>query len=245
MSTDHNFLAPETQGVSTGILLYMVSSLLTVMMTVCVCVVQAETFRRVYVPYCKGKEQSNALIAQQEATRFFRAVEQRRGLSLTLQSYLIKPVQRMMKYTLLLRQLLHCYAVVGEGEGEGAMRDEIKEALEVMEEVPKRANDIIHLSMLEGGGEVERLGDVLLQDPFTVWDPKQLIKKGRDRQLFLFDLCVLFSKKVQDSSAAAAAAASSSSASSATNAGAAAPKFRYVYKHRLMVRHYVFVSCLI
>ena len=43
------------------------------------------------------------------------------------------------------------------------MREEIKEALEVMEEVPKRANDIIHLSMLEGCSEIDRLGDVLLQ----------------------------------------------------------------------------------
>ena len=36
----------------------------------------------------------------------------------------------------------------------------------------------------------------VIQDAFTVWDPKQLIKKGRDRQLFLFDSSVVFSKKV-------------------------------------------------
>ena len=43
------------------------------------------------------------------------------------------------------------------------------------------------------------LGEVLLQDSFTVWDPKGLIKKKRDYQIFLFDICILFSKQSKDS----------------------------------------------
>ena len=111
-----------------------------------------------------------------------------------------------------------------------------------MMNVPKKANDALHLSMLEGHHvsdlhsgcthwatilyfktmsstkvhvhftwlfslvfsislqeKMEMLGEVLLQDSFTVWDPKGLIKKKRDYQIFLFDICILFSKQSKDS----------------------------------------------
>lgn len=81
-------------------------------------------------------------------------------------------------------------------EGQG----EIKDGLEVMLNVPKKANDALHLSLLEGCDvRIDTLGDVVLQDSFTVWDPKQLIRKGRDRHIFLFELYLLFSKEVKDS----------------------------------------------
>ena len=32
-----------------------------------------------------------------------------------------------------------------------------------------------------------------------VWDPKPLIRKGRDRHLFLFELHLIFAKEVKDS----------------------------------------------
>lgn len=66
--------------------------------------------------------------------------------------------------------------------------------------VPKKANDALHLSLLEGCDvSIDALGDVVLQDSFTVWDPKQLIRKGRDRHIFLFELYLLFTKEVKDS----------------------------------------------
>ena len=81
--------------------------------------------------------------------------------------------------------------------------------------VPKKANDALHLSLLDGLEEnVEALSEVLLQDTFTVWDPKLLIKKGRERHLFLFEMCLIFSKEVKDSNG----------------------KVKYMYKFKLMVR---------
>lgn len=59
-----------------------------------------------------------------------------------LQAYLIKPVQRITKYQLLLKDLLSCC--------EGHEQGEIKDGLEVMLGVPKKANDVMHLSLLEG-----------------------------------------------------------------------------------------------
>jgi hypothetical protein len=44
----------------------------------------------------------------------------------------------------------------------------------------------------------EALGDVLLQDKFQVWDSKQLIKKGKDRHVFLFETSIVFAKEIKD-----------------------------------------------
>ena len=97
-----------------------------------------------------------------------------------------------------------------------------QDGLEVMMNVPKKANDAMHLSMLDGLEEsLEALGEVLLQDTFTVWDPKQIIRKGRERRLFLFDVCLLFSKEVKDSSG----------------------KSKYMYKFKLMVSSWCFAHC--
>lgn len=57
---------------------------------------------------------------------------------------------------------------------------------------------VMSLSGLEEGLEVQ--GELLLQDSFLVWEPKSLIRKGRDRHLFLFELSLIFSKEIKDSS---------------------------------------------
>ncbi|XP_058474523.1 kalirin-like isoform X1 [Solea solea] len=144
-----------------------------------------------YVTYCRNKPDSSLLI-QQHGAGFFEEVQRRHGLVNSISSALIKPVQRITKYQLLLKELLACCE---EGKGE------IKEGLDVMLSVPKRANDAMHVSMLEGLEEgLEVQGELLLQDSFLVWEPKSLIRKGRDRHLFLFELSLIFSKEIKDSS---------------------------------------------
>uniref|UniRef100_A0A672Z504 DH domain-containing protein n=1 Tax=Sphaeramia orbicularis TaxID=375764 RepID=A0A672Z504_9TELE len=76
-------------------------------------------------------------------------VQRRHGLANSISSALIKPVQRITKYQLLLKELLACCE---EGKGE------IKEGLDVMLSVPKRANDAMHVSMLEGTHVARGLG---------------------------------------------------------------------------------------
>ncbi|XP_062303477.1 LOW QUALITY PROTEIN: kalirin RhoGEF kinase b [Osmerus eperlanus] len=143
-----------------------------------------------YVTYCRNKPDSSLLI-QQHGAGFFEEVQRRHGLANSISSALIKPVQRITKYQLLLKELLACCE---EGKGE------IKEGLDVMLSVPKRANDAMHVSMLEGLEEgLEVQGELLLQDSFQVWDPKSLIRKGRERHLFLFELSLVFSKEMKDS----------------------------------------------
>uniref|UniRef100_A0A8C6MB58 Rho guanine nucleotide exchange factor 25 n=1 Tax=Nothobranchius furzeri TaxID=105023 RepID=A0A8C6MB58_NOTFU len=144
----------------------------------------------IYVDYCKNKPDSSQLILEHAST-FFDDIQQRRGLANSINSCLIKPVQRITKYQLLLKELLSCCE---EGKGE------IKDGLEVMLGVPKRANDAMHLAMLEGFDEnLEVQGELILQDSFQVWDPRSLIRKGRDRHLFLFEFSLVFSKEIKDS----------------------------------------------
>ncbi|XP_023695750.1 kalirin-like isoform X2 [Paramormyrops kingsleyae] len=143
-----------------------------------------------YVTYCKNKPDSSQLILEQAGT-FFDEIQHRHGLANSISSYLIKPVQRITKYQLLLKELLSCCE---EGKGE------LKDGLEVMLSVPKRANDAMHVSMLEGFDEnLEVQGELILQDTFQVWDPRSLIRKGRDRHLFLFEISLVFSKEIKDS----------------------------------------------
>lgn len=81
--------------------------------------------------------------------------------------------------------------------------------------VPKKANDALHLSMLEGCDiSIKELGEVILQDSLHVLDFKQLIKKNRERHCFLFELYLVFSKEIKDSSG----------------------RVKYIYKSKLMVR---------
>lgn len=89
--------------------------------------------------------------------------------------------------------------------------------------VPKKANDAMHLSLVEGCDvSADKLGEVVLQDAFSVWDPKQLIRKGRERHIFLFELYLLFTKEVKDS----------------------AGKVKYMYKNKLMVSKVFIVHLL-
>lgn len=80
--------------------------------------------------------------------------------------------------------------------------------------VPKKANDALHLSMLEGCDiSLETLGDVVLQDSFQIVDSKQIIRKTKDRHIFLFELYLVISKEVKDSNG----------------------KAKYLYKSKMMV----------
>ncbi|ALC42943.1 trio, partial [Drosophila busckii] len=154
------------------------------------CFVTWATKFDMYVHYCKNKPTSNNLLVQ-HAGNYFEELQRRLEVEHPLPAYLIKPVQRITKYQLLLKDLLSCCE---------SSQGEIKEGLEVMLNVPKKANDAMHLSLLENCDvSMDKLGEVVLQDAFQAWDTKQIIRKGRDRRVFLFELYLLFAKEVKES----------------------------------------------
>ncbi|XP_075250716.1 triple functional domain protein-like isoform X2 [Convolutriloba macropyga] len=153
----------------------------------------AYKFKQLYVEYCKNMPESNRVILMPESCAFFETVKDSYKLSLEIQSCLIKPVQRITKYGLLLKDLLSCCD----------FQSEIKEALELMKSVPQKANDTMHLSLLQNVPKelnLDSQGDLILQDTFQMWEPRQLIKKGRERHLFLFEDFILLAKIVKDAS---------------------------------------------
>lgn len=146
----------------------------------------------IYINYCKNKPDSNAALENPEISLFFKEVQRKLKVPDTIGSYLIKPVQRIMKYRQLLEGLLSCC--------EEGLQGEIKDGLEVMLSVPHKANDALHLSMLEGCDIApSQLGDVILQESFQIFDPKSLIptRKRRERRVFLFELYIIFAKETK------------------------------------------------
>ncbi|CAL8069824.1 unnamed protein product [Orchesella dallaii] len=167
-----------------------------------------------YVQYCKNKEESNTMVFQ-HAGNFFDRVQSANSLDHPIAAYLIKPVQRITKYQLLLKDL---QSYCDEGQGE------IKDGLDVMLNVPKKANDALHLSLLEGCDiPSDKLGEVILQDSFQIWDPKQIIRKARERHVFLFELYLVFSKEVSKDSSG---------------------KGKYIYKNKLLTSDLGVTECI-
>ncbi|KAI1721835.1 rhoGEF domain-containing protein [Ditylenchus destructor] len=101
-----------------------------------------EKLKELYADYCLNRDESNAIIGRSEAIKIFSDIRERHQLepSHSLQSLLIKPVQRITRYRLMLEQLL---------KGSTANTKEIREAYEVVVNIPKLANDRMHLKNFE------------------------------------------------------------------------------------------------
>lgn len=56
-----------------------------------------------YVVYCQNKPKSEFLMGQENLEQFFSQIKLKLGHKLALSDLLIKPVQRIMKYQLLLK----------------------------------------------------------------------------------------------------------------------------------------------
>ena len=64
-----------------------------------------------YSVYCKNRSQSEALINEStESQAFFKGIQMKLAHQLSLDSYLLKPVQRITKYQLLLKVSLMYYS---------------------------------------------------------------------------------------------------------------------------------------
>lgn len=79
-------------------------------------------------------------------SKFFQELRQKLGHKLQLPDLLIKPVQRLMKYQLLLRDI-HKHT---ERAGLHQEAEAIKKALNIMIVVPKAANDMMNVGRLQG-----------------------------------------------------------------------------------------------
>ncbi|XP_078621722.1 obscurin-like [Branchiostoma floridae x Branchiostoma japonicum] len=148
-----------------------------------------------HVEYCKNKQRSETLLSTSAARNFFDDYTKRNDeRKLTLSDFLIKPVQRITKYQLLLKELVK-YTTRAKLDS-----TDLEHALGVMVDVPKRANDLLHISMIDGFyGNQENVGKLLRQDSFMVWDGRTTKGRGKERHIFLFTNMVLFTKRKRNS----------------------------------------------
>ncbi|XP_076017440.1 proto-oncogene DBL [Genypterus blacodes] len=162
------------------------------------CFLQRKEKFQVYERYCQNKPRSELLWRQCSDSPFFQECQKKLDHKLGLDSYLLKPVQRLTKYQLLLKELLrHCT--------QEQYRCELQEALESMLELLKSVNDSMHQIAITGyQGDLSKLGRVVLQGGFSVWIShkraavrmKELARfKPMQRHLFLYDHALLFCKR--------------------------------------------------
>ncbi|KAK3533977.1 hypothetical protein QTP70_034991 [Hemibagrus guttatus] len=158
---------------------------------------------QIYEKYCQNKPRSEALWRQCGDSLFFQECQKRLDHKLSLDAYLLKPVQRITKYQLLLKEMLKC-------SKNSTGTAELEEALATMLDIIKSVNDSMHQIAITGfEGNLNDLGKLLMQGSFNVWtDHKKGHNKVKDlarfkpmqRHLFLYNKMILFCKKREENS---------------------------------------------
>ncbi|KAG7477463.1 hypothetical protein MATL_G00069840 [Megalops atlanticus] len=144
-----------------------------------------------YVVYCQNKPKSEHIVSEYIET-YFEELKQQLGHRLQLSDLLIKPVQRIMKYQLLLKDFLKYYTKAGMDT------TELEKAVEVMCFVPKRCNDMMNVGRLQGfEGKITAQGKLLQQDTFMVTEQDGgLLSRAKERRVFLFEQLVILSEPI-------------------------------------------------
>lgn len=147
-----------------------------------------------YALYNKNKPKSDTLLSEYGSS-FFKPKQLQLQDKLDLASYLLKPVQRMGKYALLLQQLVKaCRSVEGPALQEiAADVEELQRAEEMVKFQLRHGNDLLAMdSLRDCDVNVKEQGRLLRQNEFLVWQGRG--GKKTLRQVFLFEELVLFSK---------------------------------------------------
>uniref|UniRef100_A0AAY4E9M8 MCF.2 cell line derived transforming sequence-like 2 n=1 Tax=Denticeps clupeoides TaxID=299321 RepID=A0AAY4E9M8_9TELE len=167
------------------------------------CFLKRKEELQIYEKYCQNKPRSEALWRQCGDSLFFQECQKRLDHKLSLDAYLLKPVQRITKYQLMLKEMLKC-----SKNSEGTV--ELEEALATMLDIIKSVNDSMHQIAITGfEGNLSELGKLLMQGSFNIWtDHKKVHSKVKDlarfkpmqRHLFLYNKILLFCKKREETS---------------------------------------------
>ncbi|KAG7467417.1 hypothetical protein MATL_G00153490 [Megalops atlanticus] len=165
------------------------------------CFLERMTDLQIYEKYCQNKPRSESLWRQCSDCAFFQECQKKLEHKLGLDSYLLKPVQRITKYQLLLKELLK-YSKGCEGA------EDLQEALSSILGILKAVNDSMHLIAITGyEGNLSDLGRLLMQGSFSVWTEhkkghakvKDLARfKPMQRHLFLHEKALLFCKRREE-----------------------------------------------
>uniref|UniRef100_A0A671QKF0 Rho guanine nucleotide exchange factor 40-like n=1 Tax=Sinocyclocheilus anshuiensis TaxID=1608454 RepID=A0A671QKF0_9TELE len=138
-----------------------------------------------YALYSKNKPKSDTLLAS-HGNSFFRHKQLELGDKMDLASYLLKPIQRMSKYALLLKDLIKEVSEVQEQE-----LTYLCASTEMVKFQLRHGNDLLAMDAIRDCDvNLKEQGQLVRQDEFTIWYGR----KKCQRHVFLFEDLVLFSK---------------------------------------------------
>ncbi|MFT7817288.1 pleckstrin homology domain-containing family G member 4B-like [Arapaima gigas] len=138
-----------------------------------------------YALYSKNKPKSDALLAT-HGNAFFRNKQLELEDKMDLASYLLKPIQRMSKYALLLKDLIKEVSEAQEQE-----LNYLRAAAEMVKFQLRHGNDLLAMDAIRDCDvNLKEQGQLVRQDEFTIFCGR----KRCQRHIFLFEDLVLFSK---------------------------------------------------
>ncbi|KAK7168648.1 hypothetical protein R3I93_004842 [Phoxinus phoxinus] len=147
-----------------------------------------------YVVYCQNKPKSEFIVAEYDS--YFEGIQQDINSRLGISDFLIKPIQRITKYQLLLKDFLK-YSIKA-----GLDCQDIEKAVDLMSQVPKLCNDMMNLGRLQGyEGKLTSQGKLLQQETFFVTEQDSgVLSRSKERRVFLFEQIVIFSELLRKGS---------------------------------------------
>ncbi|XP_071838182.1 guanine nucleotide exchange factor DBS-like isoform X5 [Apostichopus japonicus] len=159
-----------------------------------------DDFDQLYCVYCQNKPRSELLRRDIGNNQFFQECQQALNHKLPISAYLLKPVQRITKYQLLLKEMMK-YSADEEGS------EDLQAATDCMMTVLKYVNDSMHQVAITGfQGNLGEQGKLLMQGSLFIWVEnkksrhtlKDIRQKKMQRHVFLYEKMILFCKKRRD-----------------------------------------------
>lgn len=149
------------------------------------CFLRHEDQFGMYALYSKNKPQSDALLSS-HGNEFFKNKQLELGDKMDLASYLLKPIQRMSKYALLLKDLIKECSQSQEQE-----LSDLRTAEDMVKFQLRHGNDLLAMDAIRGCDvNLKEQGQLRCQDEFIVWCGRRKYL----RHVFLFEDLILFSK---------------------------------------------------
>ncbi|KAG7276038.1 hypothetical protein CRUP_004435 [Coryphaenoides rupestris] len=149
------------------------------------CFLRHEDQFGMYALYSKNKPQSDTLLFS-HGNYFFKNKQLELGDKMDLASYLLKPIQRMSKYALLLKDLIKECSQSQEQE-----LSDLRTAEEMVKFQLRHGNDLLAMDAIQGCDvNLKEQGQLRCQDEFIVWCGRRKYL----RHIFLFEDLILFSK---------------------------------------------------
>ncbi|XP_053083853.1 pleckstrin homology domain-containing family G member 4B isoform X2 [Pangasianodon hypophthalmus] len=154
-------------------------------LSVSTCFLRHEDQFGMYALYSKNKPRSDALLTS-HGNAFFKNKQMELEDKMDLASYLLKPIQRMSKYALLLKDLIKECSQSQEQE-----LADLRTAEEMVKFQLRHGNDLLAMDAIRGCDvNLKEQGQLRCQDEFIVWCGRRKYL----RHVFLFEDLILFSK---------------------------------------------------